>query len=387
MLLYDPARVAAAMDQAGVEALVASSAPNVLYLTRYRGPERPGAIMAVLRRRDLAHPVLVLPSFDLDFVLEDRVDAVPVHTYGTFYRTRAEGVPLTADEAWAHDRHTASRASAGVWDLVAEALQGVSAVALEAADGSTLARLLPGAQIKAGTGLFRQIRMVKTAAEIARLTEAARITEQAIYASVSVAALGVTQRHLARAFNVSVAHSDARTRLDNASIDGGAAFCNRNVPGDVIRDGSLIRYDVGVLKDGYCSDMSRCFVFRHAPEKVARYYDALLAGQEAALAVLRPGITAAELFGTAVGAVRAAGIRHYDRTNVGHGIGVAGAGYDAPLLAPSDQTPIEAGMVLCIETPYYEYGFAGLQVEDMVVVTETGYRFLTQTDRRLKVVP
>ena len=36
-------------------------------------------------------------------------------------------------------------------------------------------------------------------------------------------------------------------------------------------------------------------------------------------------------------------------------------------------------MVLEVETPYYEVGFGGLQVEDTVLSTENGYRRLTST--------
>jgi Xaa-Pro aminopeptidase len=61
--------------------------------------------------------------------------------------------------------------------------------------------------------------------------------------------------------------------------------------------------------------------------------------------------------------------------------------YEPPLLAPSDHTLLEPGMVLCVETPYTEVGLGGLQVEDMVVVTPDGYRFLTHTNRHLQVVP
>jgi Xaa-Pro aminopeptidase len=43
-------------------------------------------------------------------------------------------------------------------------------------------------------------------------------------------------------------------------------------------------------------------------------------------------------------------------------------------------------MVLNVETPYYEIGWAGLQVEDAVLVTETGSEYLTQLDRSLFVV-
>ena len=40
-------------------------------------------------------------------------------------------------------------------------------------------------------------------------------------------------------------------------------------------------------------------------------------------------------------------------------------------------------MVLCVETPYYELGFAGLQIEDVVVITDDGYERISQMERKL----
>jgi Xaa-Pro aminopeptidase len=69
---------------------------------------------------------------------------------------------------------------------------------------------------------------------------------------------------------------------------------------------------------------------------------------------------------------------------VGHGIGIEV--YDPPLLAPTSDDVLEEGMVVNVETPYYELGFGGVQVEDTVVVTADGYRLLTQCDRGLFVL-
>jgi Xaa-Pro aminopeptidase len=96
-------------------------------------------------------------------------------------------------------------------------------------------------------------------------------------------------------------------------------------------------------------------------------------------------VRAAEVFEAAVAAVQRAGIRHYRRNHVGHGIGLDG--YDAPSLSPDSGEVLEEGMVLCVETPYYELGRWGLQVEDMVVVRADGVERLSTSDAGLRVVP
>ena len=53
---------------------------------------------------------------------------------------------------------------------------------------------------------------------------------------------------------------------------------------------------------------------------------------------------------------------------------------------PTSKEVLEEGMVLCVETPYYELGFAGLQVEDTVRVTRDGVESLMSTTTALRVV-
>ena len=91
-----------------------------------------------------------------------------------------------------------------------------------------------------------------------------------------------------------------------------------------------------------------------------------------------------DIFNVAVQTVRNSGIPHYQRHHCGHGIGLEF--YDPPLISPHDHTKIEEGMVLNIETPYYELGFGGLQVEDTVLVTESGVRYLTKSSRELSIL-
>ncbi len=78
------------------------------------------------------------------------------------------------------------------------------------------------------------------------------------------------------------------------------------------------------------------------------------------------------------------GIPHFERSHVGHGIGVDG--YDPPNIAESSTDVLEENMVICIETPYYELGFAGLQVEDMVRVTKDGAELLMTLPTALRIV-
>lgn len=384
--LFDPDRVVRALDAAGAEALLATTGPNVVYLARYR---KGGRAMALVRRDEPARPLLVVPSTDLDFVLEDLVEGADVRVFGTFHRFRAEDVTLGGRDALIARLSGGAREEATGPDLLAEALteHGVTGPILTDAPAGSLGGPLEAFSFAHRPEAFRRLRVVKGAVEIERLRAAARITEEAIVRTNAAIRPGTTQDEAARVFSVAVAEAGAQVRLANVSFGLGTALGNVNQPQDVAEAGTIVRYDVGVVHQGYVSDMSRCFALGTPTEKAVRYHAALVEGQEAALGILRAGVRARDLFATAVAAVRAAGMPHYDRINVGHGIGLAGDGYDAPLLAPGDDTELEAGTTLCVETPYYELGFGGLQAEDMVVVTETGYEPLTHLPRGLERLP
>lgn len=387
--LFDPTRIEAEMAEAGVDILVATLAPNVQYLTRYR---RPGAAIAILERGSET-PVLVLPTIELDFCLEDWTDAIELRTYGTFYRVVGDDRELTEPEAFVLRHHEHRDAAADRWEVVRrelDRLNGGSAtigVDVDPTESATIGSMFESATLVDASVMMRRLRSIKTPAEISRLAEAARITDQAIVESAAIAAPGVSQRQIARAFAVAVARSDAKLRSNAVNVADGSALGNALVPDTAVEPGCVIRYDVGCFYEGYASDVARTFTYGEATDKVRTYYEALLAGQQQALDMIRPGAKPAAIFHAAVLAVRDAGLPHYERTHVGHGIGIAGAGYDLPLLAPSDDSVIEEGMVLCVETPYIELGFAGLQVEDMVVVTESGYDLLTRSSRALRSLP
>jgi Xaa-Pro aminopeptidase len=145
-----------------------------------------------------------------------------------------------------------------------------------------------------------------------------------------------------------------------------------------------VRFDLGCVFRSYRSDISRTAVLGPPSDKQARYYAAALAGEQAAIAAMKPGVPVSHIFGVAMRVTRAHGIPHYQRHHVGHGIGLEP--YDPPTINATTNTPLEPGMVFCVETPYYEHGWGGVQVEDTVEITAQGTRRLTRSSQELIVI-
>jgi Xaa-Pro aminopeptidase len=113
-------------------------------------------------------------------------------------------------------------------------------------------------------------------------------------------------------------------------------------------------------------------------------FEATLRGVEAAVDAVRPGVDAGTVFARAVAAVRQETLPDFDRHHVGYGIGLDAR--ETPILEAGSATPLATGMVLRLETPYYEHGWGGTQVKETVLVSTTDARVMNRSRRGLVVL-
>jgi len=391
-------RLARRMDEAGLEAFVATTFENVYYLTGIASQPAQthpygGRCLAVVLRDQLATPYFLTSRCDVDQFLDARVELAGAVGYGTFHRELADDAVLTAHEQRLYDVAVTGPAPASALDALTELLRrkglasgtiGIDEKGAPFGFLDALADALPGVRVLAAADDLRWVRKVKTPAEVARLTASAAAAEAGIRAAVAAARPGATERELVREFELAVVACGARPKFTLIKF-GRSAVGGQQRPTDVpLRRGDAIWFDVGCVLDGYWSDLARTFTLGEPDRKLARYYDAVLAGEERGFLETRPGLSGKELFDITVAGVRQAGLPHYRRHHVGHGIGVEI--YDPVLITPSSEDVIEQGTVVNIETPYYEFGFGAVHVEDPFVVGPDGNRMLTTLDRRLGVL-
>lgn len=393
-------RIAQLMDAAEADVLIASTPENVLYLTSFYSLSHwliaSTESYAVMARSNLYRPSLVFPKSDVDLVVESNAQTLPLYPYGDFFvipSKEYQGPP--ADEATldgimgnvSHDS-AASALSAALRDLpsspskISVDSRGLSGAAREAV--VQYARLNNARLAEDGDSILIGARMVKTDEEVRRLSFAAHVTEEAIQFVLDDIVEGRTELEAKRVFQEFLVKHDVEPRVSVLGFGGHSAFPN-GLPGTRrLEPGEIIRFDVGGVFRNYWSDLARVAVLGEPTERTKKYYRALLLGEDACLAAARPGNTAGDVFDATMRVVRSEGIPEYRRQHVGHGIGLNI--YDPPILRRGDNTILEPGMVLCIETPFYEVGFGGLQVEDLIVVTEAGSRMVTASSRELRHV-
>ena len=385
-------RVQEAMKDSNVQILIASLPQNIAYLTggyvsvgqNVLGSSQ--AYVAYLLPEDKLY--YIVGHAEIPSVLEFEGGNAEIVPFGAFRFAYADTFSEAARYS-EYEQKTKSSALQALLDTLRELVKtddmqialDTSRMPYETTAGILAA--FPKASVS-GAAVFYKARMVKAKEEIAGIARSAQIAEQALLASLKDFRPGDTEQDLGNSFRRHVAQHGAKDIFCVATANKRAAFCdtvNQPVP---IERGSLIRFDYGCDYQGYTSDLSRTVCVGTPDEKTVRLYDAIRAGTEAAIAAARPGVRACELFQIAVETTRSSGIPHYRRHHVGHCLGLEV--YDDPSITPDNQTVLQADMVLNIETPYYELGWGGVQVEDTVAITENGAVRLDVSDNHLIVL-
>jgi Xaa-Pro aminopeptidase len=113
-------------------------------------------------------------------------------------------------------------------------------------------------------------------------------------------------------------------------------------------------------------------------------YDAVRAAHDAALAAVRPGVTAQEVDRAARGVIeeRGYGERFIHRT--GHGIGLEV--HEPPWIVEGNDLVLEPGMTFSVEPGIYLDGRFGVRIEDIVAVSADGVDRLNRSTRDLQAV-
>lgn len=158
------------------------------------------------------------------------------------------------------------------------------------------------------------------------------------------------------------------------------------IPGEKrLEEGDFITMDFGCKYKGYCSDMTRTVVLGKASEKQKEIYQVVLKAQLAALDALKAGVTGKSVDQVARDIITEAGYGECFGHGLGHSVGLFI--HENPRLAPTDDTVLQAGMIETVEPGIYVPGFGGVRIEDMVVVTEDGYRNLASSPKELIEIP
>ncbi|MDD4101877.1 MAG: Xaa-Pro peptidase family protein [Kiritimatiellae bacterium] len=163
-----------------------------------------------------------------------------------------------------------------------------------------------------------------------------------------------------------------------------AAECHHQPGNSRLRPGQALLIDMGVLRDYYCSDLTRTVCVGAAPSSdLANIYRVVLDANQKAIRAIRPGRRCCDIDAVARRAIERAGYGEYFGHSLGHGLGLEV--HEAPSFSTACRTVLEPGMVLTVEPGIYLPGRFGVRIEDVVLITEGGCEVLSQSPRALRI--
>jgi Xaa-Pro aminopeptidase len=244
---------------------------------------------------------------------------------------------------------------------------------------------LPGARQVLASGVLRDLRMRKSAAEVSALREAGQAIDRVHAQVAGWLKPGISEKAVGARI-ASAILTEGHVQVDFTIVASGpnAASPHHEVSDRILAEGDVVVVDIGgAMPSGYCSDSTRTYALGSPPAEFLAYYAVLQAAQAAACDAVRPGVTCEDVDAAARSIIEAAGYGEQFFHRTGHGIGLET--HEDPYIVSGNDLPLEPGMTFSIEPGIYP-GPHGARIEDIVVCTEGRAERLNRSPRDLVIV-
>lgn len=222
------------------------------------------------------------------------------------------------------------------------------------------------------TNLIENQRIVKDEVEIERIRNAVRLNEKVFSEVYSSLATCRSENDVALAIESAMRRNGAEGPSFSTIVASGEnGALPHAVPGgtELQQDGSLT-IDMGLVLDGYCSDMTRNFVPGTPSDRYLELHRLVRRAQLAGMAAIKDGARACDVDLAARSVIASAGYGGYFGHSLGHGVGLAV--HEEPRVSSRNRKKLRSGMVITVEPGIYIPGWGGIRLENMVVVRPGG---------------
>lgn len=239
----------------------------------------------------------------------------------------------------------------------------------------------PDADLVPTGGIVETLRRRKTQAEIARMTAAAAVADEALTDVLPMLDDEPSEIDLACELDYRMRKKGASASAFETIAAGGpnSALPHARPSPRRIRCGELLVLDFGALVDGYRSDMTRTICSGGLAPEDRSMYEVVHAAQAAGLDAVAAGVPCAEVDAAARGIIEKAGLGEAFMHSTGHGVGLDI--HERPTLSSLSTDVLGADEVVTVEPGVYIEGRGGVRIEDTVLVTEEGCLRLTRSPK------
>ncbi|MFL5341184.1 MAG: M24 family metallopeptidase [Gemmataceae bacterium] len=264
---------------------------------------------------------------------------------------------------------------------------GVEAAHLSLAEFEALKDAAPALSWSPQKKLVENLRLIKEPDEVRQIREAIHFAERAYDMFRALLRPGDTEKELTDAMEGYVRRAGARCSSfpPIVAIGDNSAQPHAPITARRVDESPFLLLDWGASGEFYKSDITRALVTGEAAggrgrEKVEsrleKLYTVVLTAQQRALSAVRPGVKAGDIDAAVRAYLKDEGYNEYFNHGLGHGIGLQV--HEGPNIRANSPDVIEAGMVFTLEPGVYLTGFAGVRIEDDVLVTPDGCEVLTR---------
>jgi Xaa-Pro dipeptidase len=354
------------MKKRGIDLALITSPANILYLTRFQCDPHERLLS------------LVIPAEEESFLIAPHMEVHRAKEAGW------KGEILGYDDA------------EDPWNRIREKLDGlhrkaVKTIAVEKEHltqgrAERLLSLYPEASLVSVEEKMYELRAIKNEDELRLLSKAAQLADYGVEIGIDALREGCTEMEIVAEIEYKLKRKGVQGMSFSTTVLFGekTALPHGTPETRKLASGDLVLFDLGVIVDGYCSDITRTVAFRRIDEEQRRIYETVLEAQQAAIERCSPGTPISEIDQAARKVITSAGYGDRFTHRVGHGLGIEVHEY--PSLSASNEQPLREGMVFTVEPGIYIPGKGGVRIEDDVVITSDGCQILTRFPKELRII-
>ena len=233
------------------------------------------------------------------------------------------------------------------------------------------------------TPFIHKMRVIKSADEIQKMIVAGDYADKAVNIGFDNISLDVTETDIIAQIEFGMKKIGInQMSFETMVLTGNNAANPHGIPGtNRIENDSLLLFDLGVVSQGYVSDMTRTVAVGQPDQFKKDIYNICLEAQLTALDFIKPGVTASEVDAAARNVIEKAGYGKYFNHRLGHGIGMDV--HEFPSIMEGNDLIIEEGMCFSVEPGIYIPEKVGVRIEDCGYVTKDGFEVFTHTPKEL----
>jgi Xaa-Pro aminopeptidase len=246
-----------------------------------------------------------------------------------------------------------------------------------------LQKKFPKANFVNGDRAFLDMRLVKTEEEIRRIKKSTEVAEKAIQACIDATELNMPDTELLQIARRTIINENA-WGWDHLTMNIGPSDPEAPGLGIPVIANNIVRFDFGVVWEGYISDLSRGVVIGEEPQKAKEAMDYMIQVQEFCVDNIKPGVHAKYVKEESEKYMKSLTKRGFYLIT-GHSIGLECE--EAHFFGQTGFLDVEfqENMVLDIEVWFNVRGQGLVGVEDCYRVTSSGCEALSKSEKRVTV--